>query len=411
MALGLAALGLACVQTACGVHPARPAARSTAVTGTPRPVSPSPVVATSPASTPLPSAAGCSNLGVISAWPLARRAALVVVAPVLNFTMAGVQAAAGAGAGGILFLGGNPPPPGLAAQLQAAFASAGAPRAPLVMADEEGGGVQRLQGAVASFPWARTMAQTMSPAQVNLQALEVGRQMRQLGVDVDLAPVLDLDAGSGPSATDADGERSFSVEPSVATRYGVDFARGLQAAGVMPVVKHFPGLGGASTNTDYGPATTQPLATLQTGGLVPFRAAIAANLPAVMVSNAAIPGLSTLPASLSAPAITGLLRQALGFQGLVLTDSLSAGAVTQSGYSLPQAAVAAVGAGADMILFGSTLTPAQTLLLSPANVATSISQIVAALVGAVTSGSLPAARLDAAVEHILAARQVDLCTH
>jgi len=94
--------------------------------------------------------------------------------------------------------------------------------------------------------------------------------MRQLGVDVDLAPVLDLDAGPGPNATDADGSRSFSAVPSLATRYGVAFMQGLEDSGVIPVVKHFPGLGGASGNTDYSVAETPSIAMLDSQGLVPF---------------------------------------------------------------------------------------------------------------------------------------------
>jgi beta-N-acetylhexosaminidase len=233
--------------------------------------------------------------------------------------------------------------------------------------------------------------------------------MRQLGVSVDLAPVVDLDDRPGPSATNPDGLRSFSAVPGIAASYGLAFVKGLRSAGIVPVVKHFPGLGGASGNTDYSLASTVPFAQLQVAGLVPFRAAIAAGVPAIMVSNAAVPGLTDLPASLSPAAIDGLLRHTLGFEGLVLTDSLSAGAVAQAGYQLPEASAAAIEAGADMILFGSTLTPTETVLLSPQNVATSIRQIVEAIVSATAAGSLPIDRLNNAVEHVLAAKDVNLC--
>jgi beta-N-acetylhexosaminidase len=331
------------------------------------------------------------------------------VVPVLNFDMAAVQVAGDAGAGGILFLGAASPPSNLAAQLRAALHESPPGLAPLVMADQEGGGIQRLDGAVPSMPWPRTMAQTMTPAQVQTLATSVGDSMRQLGVDVDLAPVLDLDAGPGPSAADPDGLRSFSAVPATTARYGVAFMQGMQAAGIVPVVKHFPGLGGASGNTDYGPATTPPLSTLQTAGLIPFQAALAAGAPAVMVANAAVPGLTDLPASLSPAVINGLLRHDLGFEGLVLTDSLSAGAVSASGYQLPEAAVAAISAGADMILFGSTLTPAQTALLTPSNVSTTLSLIVEAIVSATANDTISVARLNAAVLHILAVRHANLC--
>jgi beta-N-acetylhexosaminidase len=324
---------------------------------------------------------------------------------VLNFNPAVLQVVSAAGAGGLLILGSAAPPSDLAAHLAAPTPGG----APLAMADQEGGGVQRLGAPVPTMPWPRVMAETMTPQQVQALATSVGSSMRALGVDVNLAPVLDLDAGPGPSATDPDGLRSFSAVPATAARYGVAFMKGMQAAGVVPVVKHFPGLGGASGNTDYGPATTPPLAELRAAGLIPFQAAIAAGAPAVMVANAAVPGLTNLPASLSPAVINGLLRGDLGFDGLVLTDSLSAGAITHSGYQLPQAAVAAISAGADMVLFGSTLTPAEVARLSPANVSATINSIVAAIAAAVAAGSLSTARLNAAVAHVLAVKHAQLC--
>ncbi len=305
----------------------------------------------------------------------------------------------------MLFLGSAPPPAGLGAQLRTALA-AGAGPAPVAMADEEGGVIQRLAGPVVSMPSPRTMAATMSPSQVETLTTQAGSQMRALDVGMDLAPVADLDAGAGPSATDPDGTRSFSADPNVASEYTVAYAAGLSRSGVIPVVKHFPGLGGATGNTDYGPATTPPLQTLQTRGLVPFRSAIAAGDPAIMVSNAAVPGLTTLPASLSPAVVSGLLRSQLGFNGLVLTDSVSAGAVSAAGYDVPKAVAAAIGAGADMVLFGSTLNAQQVAMLAPGNVASTLQQASTAIVSAVNAGTIPTSRIDAAVQHILAAEHL-----
>lgn len=355
-----------------------------------------------------PTTEGCTNLAVIRTWSLQRRAAQLVAAPILDGQPAALAAAASEQVGGLLLLGTVPPGGQLAAYLAKLPVPAGSP-APLVMADEEGGGVQRLVPDVASLPWPRDMARTMPAAEVQALATRLGRQMKAIGVGADLAPVLDVDGGAGPSAKDPDGRRSFSADPAVAGSYGVAFMRGLEAAGVVAVVKHFPGLGGASGNTDYGPASTLPLSTLEGGGLGPFRAAISAGAKAVMVANASVPGLSALPASLSGPVMSGLLVHQLGFAGLVMTDSLSAGAVQAAGYSVASAAVAAVEGGADMVLFGSTLTPAQTRLLAPAPLAATVSGIVAQLVGAVSSGSLPQDRLDDAVQHVLAAKGADLC--
>ena len=253
------------------------------------------------------------------------------------------------------------------------------------------------------------MAATESVAQVTATATRVGRQMRAAGVDVDLAPVLDVDGGQGPDDTDPDGSRSFSADPSVTTSYGVAFMRGLQVGGVIPVVKHFPGLGGSSGNSDDGPATTQALGGEQRIGLPPFAAAIASGAPAVMVANDTVPGLTTGPASLSPAAITGLLRTDMGFTGAVLTDSLSAGAVASAGYTVPEAAVSAIEAGADLVLFGSTLTPQLEAQLAPQAVAATVDAIVAALPAAVTSGALTITEVDAAVGRVVTLQRANLC--
>ncbi|HEX4862825.1 MAG TPA: glycoside hydrolase family 3 N-terminal domain-containing protein [Acidimicrobiales bacterium] len=376
--------------------------RGRSATTTPRAVSQSTTAGGSPAST------ACSNASAVSTWTLQRRVSFLVVAPVLNFDLTTVRLAAWMGAGGVLFLGGAAPPAGLGAQLRSALSSGAGPP-PAAMADEEGGGIQRLTGPVVSLPWARTMASTMSTAQVESLLAAAGSQMRSLDIAYDLAPVADVDAAAGPSATDPDGQRSFSGDPAVASEYAVAYGSGLMRGGVIPVVKHFPGLGGASGNTDNGPATTPPFSTLETRGLVPFRAAVAAGAPAVMVSNASVPGLTSLPASLAPAVVSGLLRSTLGFHGLVLTDSLSAGAIAAADYDVPRASVAAVAAGADMVLFGSTLTPQDVELLSPTNVGATFQRVTSALVSAVDAGGIPVSRIDGAVEDVLAADHVNLC--
>jgi beta-N-acetylhexosaminidase len=350
-----------------------------------------------------------SNCVDVAAQPLAWRARQLVTLPVLNFQVRGLSSLIQQGVGGLLFLGPNPPPNDLAAQLRSAANTNNPALAPLVTADVEGGGIQRLPGLVQNFPWPRDLAASQSPAQVQQLATNVGNQMKAAGVNVDLAPVVDLDDRPGPSQSNPDGQRSFSIDPNTASDYGIAFMKGLQQAGVLPVLKHFPGLGGSTENTDYGPAATKPLADLKAAGLKPFIAAIAAGAPAIMVSNAYTPGLSTKPASVSADTIQGLLRDQLGFDGLVVTDSLSAGALTAAGYDVPKATVAAIGAGADLVLFGSTLTPAATAQLSPANVGTSLNAIVTALTTAVQNGSLPESRVDDAVTHVLQAKGVTLC--
>jgi beta-N-acetylhexosaminidase len=325
-----------------------------------------------------------------------RLAEQTVVIPVNESNVVAITTEVADGAGGVILFGSSAPA-NLAASLRQLIGHAPGGIPPFVMSDEEGGAVQRMANLVGDIPSARQMAATMSAAQIQQLATRVGRAMKANGVTMDLAPVLDLDDRPGPSDANPDGTRSFSKVEKIAEADGLAFAKGLQAAGVVPVVKHFPGLGDATGNTDTVAASTLPWSTLRQSGLLPFVAAVKAGLPAVMISNANVPGLTTLPASLSHAVITGVLREQLHFSGLVLTDSLSATAVAAAGYSVPNATVAALNAGADMILFTSTSVAALTR------------QIVQAIVSAVGSGKLTRARLEDAVAHILAAKKIDLC--
>jgi len=275
------------------------------------------------------------------------------VVPVDEGDVGSVAAEAAAGAGGVILFGSHAPAD-IASSLAGLARAEPGGIAPLAMTDEEGGAVQRMANLVGSIPSARQMGATMTAAQIEQLALQAGRRMRSAGVTMDLAPVLDLDAGAGPNSADAIGTRSFSADQRVASADGLAFATGLRAAGVIPVVKHFPGLGGATGNTDLEPASTLPWSEIQTGGLLPYESAVRDGTPAVMVANASVPSLTGLPGGISSAVITGVLRGRLGFSGLVLTDSLSAGAVSGAGYSVPRAAVAALGAGADMVLYNAT---------------------------------------------------------
>jgi len=342
------------------------------------------------------SAVVCSNASVVASWSLTRRAEQLVVVPVEETEVPSIAPAVQDGVGGIILFGSDAPS-NLGPQLAAVESDGPGGLKPLVMTDEEGGEVQRMANLVGNLPWPRTMASTMTAAQVEALAESTAKSMAENRVTMDLGPVLDVADGPGPDAEHTDGPRSFSDNPSVASEYGIAFAHGLQAGGVIPVVKHFPGEGGASANTDEGPAATPPLAELQRVDLLPFEAAIKAGLPAVMVGNATVPGLTSMPASLSSSVIQGLLESQLGFNGLILTDSLSAGAISALGMGIEQASVDAIGAGADMVLFNST------------NPVGDSQSIVNQIVTAVEAGTISSARLDDAVDHVVAAKRISLC--
>ena len=352
---------------------------------------------TTPART-RPDAAACTTASVLAGWPLRRLAEQTVVVPVDENDVAAVRDEVAAGAGGVILFGSSAPTD-LGSQLARLLKAAPGGVAPLVMTDEEGGAVQRMANLVGSIPSARTMGATMTPRQIRRLAHRAGLRMRAAGVTMDLAPVLDLDGRPGPSATNPDGTRSFSPHRRVASRAGLAFAAGLRRAGVVPVVKHFPGLGGATANTDLAPAETRPWSRLRHRGLLPFVAAVRAGIPAVMVANASVPGLTRLPASLSRAVIGRVLRHRLGFSGLVMTDALSAVAVRDAGFGVPRASVQALRAGADMVLYGA----------APDRVGPLTRRTVQSMVSAVRTRHLTRRRLQAAALHVLRVKHADLC--
>lgn len=382
----------ALVLPGCGTAPtAQPSTGSAAASPSASAATASPSPAASPSAT-------CTTASALAGWSVTRLAEQTVVVPVDEGDVSRVTAEVQAGAGGIILFGSNTPT-GFKTDLSRLVGKAPGGIAPFVMTDEEGGAVQRMPAVVGKLPSARAMAATMTPAEIKSLALQVGRKMKATGVTMDLAPVLDLDGGDGPNSQNPDGTRSFSPVEKTATAAGLAFASGLEEAGVVPVVKHFPGLGGATGNTDDVSASTLSWQNLQANGVLPFKTAVDDGHPAIMIANAKIPGLTTLPASISSTVITKVLRQQLGFDGLVMTDSLSAKAISSAGYTVPHATVVALRAGADMVLFNGAASTVPSLT----------NQTVQAIVSAVASGELSRARLADAVRHILAAKHVNLC--
>jgi beta-N-acetylhexosaminidase len=208
----------------------------------------------------------------------------------------------------------------------------------LVMVDQEGGEIR----TVAHVGPPSGQQFQGAPPSVRRAARAAGRGLRAVGVDVNLAPVADVPRPGSVMAT-----RAFAGdERGIAARTRAS-VRGLRAAGVAATVKHFPGLGGATVNTDDGPATVEVPVDRD---LVPFKAAIEEGVPLVMLSHASYPELdSRRIASQSRPIVTGLLRERLGFDGVIVTDSLEAAAVlARSGVAV--AAERSIRAGADLVL-------------------------------------------------------------
>jgi len=268
----------------------------------------------------------------------------------------------------------------------AAVQAASATGPVMVAVDEEGGRVQRFEAMLGSMPSAAEMTALTVDA-VRAMATERAEALVDLGVTVVLAPVLDV--GGSPGI----GDRSFSDDPEVVSTHGIAFAEGLMAGGLVPVVKHFPGHGRANADSHDELATTPPLGELWEVDLLPF--VLTPDGAAVMVGHLAVPGLTGgVPATLSPAAVTGLLRDDLGFDGVVVTDDLAMGAVADL-VDVATAARLALIAGADLLMIGGL-----------ANVVPAAWSLVAAL----DDGSLDERWLDEAVERVLAMRGVDPCT-
>ncbi len=343
-----------------------------------------------------PSTTTCSVVADIGHWSDERLASQMLAISSEMGSLTQIEGAFRAGVGGVVLLGNaSLAASALKAELGKMESLSPDGILPLVMADEEGGGIQVLSSLVGSMPWPRAMAQTMSLASVEALTYKIGTAMRSLGVTMDLAPVVDLDAGPGPSETNPDGNRSFSANPRIATQYAKAFEAGLEKAGVVPVLKHFPGLGGASGNTDFMAANTLPFSSLVQSGLIPFEK-LAPSANVVMVSNASIPGLTNgVPSSMSSKAI-GILRKVIGFNGVIITDSLETVSISSYQPDLSKAVVAAARAGADMVMLASSNPNELPVFLSARS----------ALVQAMASGTLSRSNVEASVVRILSLKGV-----
>src|ERR1700752_5328914 len=181
-----------------------------------------------------------------------------------------------------------------------------------VSVDEEGGRVARLSSLIGPAPSARVLAQTHTADEVYGIALDRGHRMRGLGITIDFAPVIDV-----PDAPDdaVIGDRSFSSDPAVVTRYAGAYARGLRDAGLLPVLKHFPGHGHGSGDSHTGGVTTPPLDQLQNDDLVPYRTLVSAAPVGVMLGHLQVPGLTGDPPAHLSRATVPLLRTRTGDKG------------------------------------------------------------------------------------------------
>ena len=258
---------------------------------------------------------------------------------------------------------------------------------PLIAADEEGGLVQRLEVILGDQPSAREVGDTGDPA----IAFEMGRTRAEgaagLGVNLILAPVLDV--GNSASLV----SRTYGDDADTVIRFGWAYATGLMEGGTAAVVKHFPGHGSTHVDSHLELPVTLPLEELREMHLVPFAEAVDRGIPAVMTSHLVVPGLTEegRPVTLSPPAVA-LLRQDLGFDGVIMSDALNMAALAP--LTVAEAGEAALIAGHDLLIAGF---PDDSLAT------------VDRLVEAVTGGRIDRARIDESLVRVLGLKDIDPC--
>ncbi|MEV6926775.1 glycoside hydrolase family 3 N-terminal domain-containing protein [Dactylosporangium sp. NPDC051485] len=251
----------------------------------------------------------------------------------------------------------------------------------IVAIDEEAGDVTRIDAHTGS-PWPGNLALGAidDPALTREIAGHIGRDLAAVGITFDYAP--DADVNNDPN-NPVIGSRAFGAEPERVARHAAAWIAGLQGAGVAACAKHFPGHGNTSVDSHLDvPLIKAGRADLDAVELVPFRAAIAAGVQAVMSAHMRVPALDPdFPATLSRKIMTELLRGELGFDGLIVTDGIEMRAISDR-YGLAHATVLALAAGADAICVGGDHADEETAVM-----------LRDAIVAAVRSGELPEERL------------------
>jgi beta-N-acetylhexosaminidase len=294
------------------------------------------------------------------------------------------------GLAGVVLFGSNVVDPEQLAGLSATLRGAG--DEPVVAIDEEGGDVTRLAHATGSpYPGNAALGAADDPALTRQVYRALGAELAAVGVTLDLAPSVDVNTAADNPII---GTRAFSDDPQRVARHGAAAVAGLHDVGVAACVKHFPGHGATREDSHLAlPTVDVPLDVLRARELVPFRAALAAGARCVMTAHIRIPELTgDRPATLSAAAMGTLLREELGFDGVVVTDALDMHGAS-AGIGVPAAAAEAFVAGADLLCLGSAPGPAV------------VAATVAAVAEAVRQGRVPADRLDRARERIAALRR------
>ena len=262
---------------------------------------------------------------------------------------------------------------------------------PLLAIDEEGGRVARIANNenfdVPKYESMAAIAESDDPEEAYKAAFTIGTYVKKYGFDIDYAPVADVNTNPDNIVI---GPRAFSDDPETAARFVVSYLNGLESAGVIGTLKHFPGHGDVSTDTHYGYASTDKTwDEMLKCEMIPFKAGIKAGAQMIMTAHIAAPKVSgdDLPATLSPVILQDKLRGELGFDGVIVTDAMDMGAITKQ-FSNAEAAIKSIQAGVDVVLCSREFT-----------------QVFDAVVKAVEKGEIKESRIDESVKRILKLKQ------
>ncbi|MDM5177707.1 beta-N-acetylhexosaminidase [Massilia sp. DJPM01] len=261
----------------------------------------------------------------------------------------------------------------------------------LIALDQEGGMVMRIEQGVTPIPAAMAFQAAGSVDECRQINFINGDEMRQIGINMMLAPVLDV---NNNRLNPIIGVRAYGEDADTVVRYGMAALRGQQEAGVIVTAKHFPGHGDTAVDSHYSMALVpHDLERLRAVELVPFRAAIAGGVDAIMTAHVAFPAIEadpSVPATLSRAVLTGLLREEMGYEGVIISDCLEMGAIAD-GVGVAAGAVATLQAGVDIVLISHREDQQRAAL--------------AAVSDAVTQGAIGAQRIDDALARVRRVKQ------
>ncbi|ETI68758.1 beta-N-acetylhexosaminidase [Neobacillus vireti] len=288
--------------------------------------------------------------------------------------------------GGVIFYKYNFETPGQAVQLVNQLKAGNSSSLPLILGvDQEGGRVTRLPGGLVNFPPNKQIGQVNNPDFSYKVGTRLGQELKEFGLNLDFAPVLDINSNPNNPVI---GDRSFGNNAEIVSKLGIQTMRGIQSQNVITTIKHFPGHGDTSVDSHLDlPIVNKSLKELKELELIPFERAIEQGADVVMVAHILLPQLDkTNPGTMSKAVMTDLLRKQLGFTGVIITDDMTMGAITEH-FDIGKAAVESVKAGSDIILVGHDYN--------------NVVKIIDSIKTAVQNGEISKQRLDESVERII----------